>query len=54
MIPAMKAAIAWKSGNDAWCSVRPPLVELDREQRGALQSALQRVGFEMPNAAALA
>ena len=54
MIPAMKAAIAWKSGNDAWCSVRPPLVELDREQRGALESALQRVGFEMPNAAALA
>jgi 4-hydroxy-tetrahydrodipicolinate synthase len=54
MIPAMKAAIAWKSGNDAWCAVRPPLVELDREQRRALESALQRVGFEMPDAAALA
>ena len=54
MIPAMKAAIAWKSGNDAWCAVRPPLVELNAEQRTALQAALDRVGFEMPNAAALA
>ncbi len=54
MIPAMKAAIAWKSGNDAWCTVRPPLVELDAEQRTALQAALDRVGFEMPNAASLA
>jgi 4-hydroxy-tetrahydrodipicolinate synthase len=54
MIPAMKAAIAWKSGNEAWCTVRPPLVELDAEQRTALQAALDRVGFEMPNAASLA
>ncbi len=54
MIPAMKAAIAWKSGNDAWCTVRPPLVELNAEQRTALQAALDQVGFEMPNAATLA
>lgn len=54
MIPAMKAAIAWKSGREEWCTVRPPLVELNAEQRGALQSALEAVGFEMPNAAALA
>ncbi len=54
MIPAMKAAIAWKSGNAAWCTVRPPLVELNGEQRSALQGALEGVGFEMPNAAALA
>ena len=54
MIPAMKAAIAWKSGNDAWRTVRPPLVELNAEQRTALQAALDRVGFEMPNAASLA
>ncbi|HEY5633903.1 MAG TPA: dihydrodipicolinate synthase family protein [Burkholderiaceae bacterium] len=54
MIPAMKAAIAWKSGNDAWGTVRPPLVELNAEQRGALQAALDAVGFQMPNAAALA
>jgi len=54
MIPAMKAAIAWKSGNEAWRTVRPPLVELDREQRDALQAALDAVGFEMPKAASLA
>ena len=54
MIPAMKAAIAWKSGNDAWCTVRPPLVELNAEQREALQAALDGVGFQMPNAASLA
>ena len=54
MIPAMKAAIAWKSGREDWCCVRPPLVELDREQRDALQAALDRVGFQMPNASALA
>ena len=54
MIPAMKAAIAWKSGNDAWCTVRPPLVELNAEQRTALQAALDGVGFRMPDAASLA
>ena len=54
MIPAMKAAIAWKSGREEWCTVRPPLVELNGEQRSALQIALEGVGFEMPNAAALA
>jgi 4-hydroxy-tetrahydrodipicolinate synthase len=54
MIAAMKAAIAWKSGRDDRRTVRPPLVELDRDQSGALQSALDQVGFEMPNAAKLA
>lgn len=54
MIPAMKAAIAWKSGRDAWRTVRPPLVELDAQQQQALQAALDKVGFAMPNAASLA
>ncbi len=54
MIPAMKAAIAWKTGSDAWCNVRPPLVELDSVQRTALHAALDEVGFEMPNAAMVA
>ena len=54
MIAAMKAAIAWKSGRDDWRTVRPPLVELDREQASALEASLQKVGFEMPNAAKLA
>ncbi len=54
MIPAMKAAIAWKSGRDDWRVVRPPLVELNAEQAGALQAALQKVGFDMPGASSLA
>ena len=53
MIPAMKAAIAWKAGSEDWTLVRPPLVELDRSQRDALQEGLSAVGFQMPNAAAL-
>jgi len=54
MIAAMKSAIAWKSGREEWKTVRPPLVELNAEQRSALQAALDDVGFEMPNAGKLA
>ncbi|RSE98164.1 dihydrodipicolinate synthase family protein [Achromobacter aegrifaciens] len=54
MIPAMKAAIAWKSGDPAWATVRPPLVELNAEQRTALQAALDENGFDMPGAQTLA
>lgn len=54
MIAAMKAAIAWQSGDSAWSVLRPPLVELDAAQRGQLQAELQACGFVMPDAAALA
>lgn len=54
MIPAMKAAIAWKTGRKDWVNVRPPLVDLDAQQQRALQAALDKVGFTMPNARALA
>jgi 4-hydroxy-tetrahydrodipicolinate synthase len=54
LIPAMKAAIAWKSGREDWSVVRPPLVELSAEQRAKLQTSLDQAGFEMPNATALA
>lgn len=54
MIPAMKAAIAWKTGNEDWLAVRPPLVELNASQRDALYSELHAVGFDLPNADALA
>lgn len=53
MIPAMKAAIAWKSGRAAWGTVRPPLVDLNAEQQASLQQALDAVGFVLPNAQAL-
>jgi len=54
MIPAMKAAIAGKSGRAEWCTVRPPLVELSGEQQRALQAALDKVGFVLPKAETLA
>lgn len=54
LIPAMKAAIAWKSGRDDWRVVRPPLVELNAEQRQTLQTSLDQADFHMPHAAALA
>jgi 4-hydroxy-tetrahydrodipicolinate synthase len=54
MIPAMKAAIALKTGRKDWAVVRPPLVDLDATQRQALGQALDRVNFLLPNAQALA
>jgi 4-hydroxy-tetrahydrodipicolinate synthase len=54
MIPAMKAAIAWKTGRKDWAVVRPPLVDLDTQQQQALHAALDAAGFTMPNASALA
>jgi len=54
IIPAMKAAIAWKSGDEAWATVRPPLVELTDTQRRQLQTELDADQFEIPNAASLA
>lgn len=53
LIPAMKAAIAWKSGREDWTVVRPPLVELTAEQRQKLQASLDLAGFDMPKAASL-
>jgi 4-hydroxy-tetrahydrodipicolinate synthase len=54
MIPAMKAAIALKSGRKDWAHVRPPLVDLDAAQQQALAASLDSAGFVMPNAQALA
>ena len=54
MIPAMKAAIAWKTGRSDWGNVRPPLVELSTDQSKQLQELLTQVNFEMPNASSLA
>jgi 4-hydroxy-tetrahydrodipicolinate synthase len=54
MIPAMKAAIALKTGRKDWAHVRPPLVDLGAEQQQALAASLDQVGFVMPNAGALA
>lgn len=53
LIPAMKAAIAWKTDRADWCYVRPPLIELNAEQRFDLHAALTAANFEMPNASVL-
>ena len=48
MIPALKATVAEYSGDDAWRRVRPPLVDLGREQSAKLADELRAIGFEMP------
>lgn len=54
IIAAMKAAIAWQSGDLHWATLRAPLVELDDAQQHELQEALTRTGFEIEDAAMLA
>ncbi|MEO5734324.1 MAG: dihydrodipicolinate synthase family protein [Rubrivivax sp.] len=53
MIAAMKAAIAWQSGDEGWATVRPPLVELDAPQRDALVAELEADAFTIEAAASL-
>ncbi|MDP3714816.1 MAG: dihydrodipicolinate synthase family protein [Burkholderiales bacterium] len=48
MIAALKAGIAQYSGDEHWCTVRPPLVELSKEQRASLAAELKAIEFEMP------
>lgn len=45
MIPALKQAIALKTKDPEWARVRPPLIELTREQTNALQRTLMEMGF---------
>jgi 4-hydroxy-tetrahydrodipicolinate synthase len=51
MIPALKAAIAHFSDDNAWISVRPPLMALTAEQRQQLVDALTALRFSMPDLA---
>ncbi|HET9754584.1 MAG TPA: dihydrodipicolinate synthase family protein, partial [Myxococcales bacterium] len=39
MIPALKETLARRTGNPAWRTLRPPLVELSADQRAALLTA---------------
>lgn len=48
MIPALKAAISHYGKNPSWAKVRPPLVELTKEQYASLISELDQAGFTMP------
>ena len=47
MIPALKATIAHYSGDASWATVRPPLMELTREQKTSLVDELDGAGFEL-------
>jgi 4-hydroxy-tetrahydrodipicolinate synthase len=51
MIPALKAAVAHFSGDEAWATVRPPLVALTAAERARLRDALRTIGFAMPGLA---
>lgn len=48
VIAALKGAVAHASGDEAWATLRPPLVALSPEQRRELASALDAIGFTMP------
>jgi len=48
MIPALKALIAHFGNDPQWKTVRPPLVELTREQEEVLILELKNAGFAMP------
>ena len=52
MIPALKAIIAHFANDPAWRTVRPPLVELERDQEEGLIVELRSSGFRMPGLAA--
>jgi len=51
MIAALKQAIAIYRNDPDWARVRPPLVELTKEQAKLLAAELKTIGFSMPNIA---
>src|SRR5881398_2885074 len=51
MIAALKQAIAIYRNDSEWSRVRPPLVELTKEQAKLLAAELKAIGFTMPNIA---
>jgi 4-hydroxy-tetrahydrodipicolinate synthase len=51
MIPALKSVIAHFGNDPQWSKVRPPLVELTKEQEAALIPELKATGFTMPGLA---
>jgi len=48
MIAALKASIAHYSGDAQWATVRPPLLELTKEEMATLTAELKAIKFEMP------
>jgi 4-hydroxy-tetrahydrodipicolinate synthase len=52
MIPALKEAVAQFAHDEAWRTLRPPLVPLVAEQRTKLRARLDALRFDMPGLAA--
>ena len=48
VIAALKGAVAHASDDEAWATLRPPLVALSPDQRRELALALDAIGFAMP------
>ncbi|MCU0837136.1 MAG: dihydrodipicolinate synthase family protein [Rhodospirillales bacterium] len=48
LIAALKAILADHSDSPIWQTLRPPLVAIDAARRGALASALDRLGYCLP------
>jgi 4-hydroxy-tetrahydrodipicolinate synthase len=48
MIAALKQAIAIYRNDPEWTRVRPPLIELTKEQASLFAAALKAIGFAMP------
>ena len=47
LVPALKTMMARNLGDDAWRTVRPPMLPLDGGQEKALIEALDAIAFEM-------
>lgn len=52
MIAALKEAVAQFAHDDAWRTLRPPLLPLAPEQRASLRARLDVLAFDMPGLAA--
>ena len=48
MIAALKAGVAHYSGDAQWATVRPPLLELTKDEMASLTAELQAIDFDMP------
>jgi len=48
MISALKQGIAHYSDDPQWAAVRPPLMELTKQQAASLAAELAEIGFNMP------
>jgi 4-hydroxy-tetrahydrodipicolinate synthase len=51
MIAALKEAVARFAHDDAWRTLRPPLLPLAPEQRASLRASLDALAFDMPGLA---